>query len=346
MVGSYEESILRGRMSTTPSKPLDFIAQIGVLGYGKCKPSLQCPRHVTVSFPAVFYSYGSSGPALDNQPSPYVGLIDVEHSFPPYDSKSPPGGCYRIPRQGQLQIILKNPNKTAVKLFLVPYDLGDMQPGQKTFIRQRSYSTGPIIDMPLNGNSKESSTDTPTLRYLIHLHICCPARGRYFLYKSIRVVFANRVPDGKEHLRNEVQYPEPKYAAYKPSSDSGPSAQKAMAASLSRDKAARRRSTPFHFGMGSLDAMDGIGGDAAAAARYEAPYRTAPRPRPEYGFGPVGGAPMLAGPDGRGGLSVQQQVDLTDGIPLGVGDKGELGRARGDDVAMADGPREASFQLR
>ncbi|KAJ8117094.1 hypothetical protein ONZ43_g4291 [Nemania bipapillata] len=35
MVGSYEESILRGRMSTTPSKPLDFLAQIGVLGLGK-----------------------------------------------------------------------------------------------------------------------------------------------------------------------------------------------------------------------------------------------------------------------------------------------------------------------
>ena len=39
MVGSYEQSILRGRMSTTPSRPLDFVAQIGVLGKGKCKAS-------------------------------------------------------------------------------------------------------------------------------------------------------------------------------------------------------------------------------------------------------------------------------------------------------------------
>ena len=45
--------------------------------------------------------------------------------------------------------MIKNPNKTAVKLFLVPYDLSDMEAGQKTFIRQRSYSAGPIIDMPL-----------------------------------------------------------------------------------------------------------------------------------------------------------------------------------------------------
>ncbi|KKY16235.1 hypothetical protein UCDDS831_g07173 [Diplodia seriata] len=139
--------------------------------------------------------------------------------------KSPPGGSYRIPQKGQLQIVIKNPNKTAVKLFLVPYDLGDMEPGQKTFVRQRSYSAGPIIDMPLNKrtnfgtdrpeaslSTSEDPNDRPTLRYLIHLHICCPSKGRYFLYKSIRVVFANRVPDGKEKLRNEIQLPEPRYS--------------------------------------------------------------------------------------------------------------------------------------
>jgi hypothetical protein len=34
------------------------------------------------------------------------------------------------------------------------------------------------------------------------------------------VVFANRVPDGKERLRNEIQLPEPRYSAYKPARDS------------------------------------------------------------------------------------------------------------------------------
>ncbi|KAF2668543.1 hypothetical protein BT63DRAFT_374173 [Microthyrium microscopicum] len=202
MVGSFEESILRGRMSTAPSRPLDFIAQIGVLGRGKCKPSLRCPPHVSVSFPAVFYSYGNTtSQPMNNSPSPYVGHIDVENNFPAYDGKSPSGGCYRIPQQGQLQIIIKNPNKTAVKLFLVPYDLSDMEPGQKTFIRQRSFS---------------QTGERPTLRYLVHLNICSPARGRYFLYRSIRVVFANRVPDGKDSLRNEVQMPSPRYSAYNP----------------------------------------------------------------------------------------------------------------------------------
>lgn len=283
LVGSYEESILRGRMSMNPSKPLDFTAQIGVLGKSKCKSSLKCPPHVTIPFPAVFYSYPTSGygrSISDDNPSPYVGLIDLDNSLPrdtaassrrrrrhqspagPHGDqfaehdwpskladqdtlrkrekrhrraespKCPPGGCYRIPQQGQLQIMIKNPNKTAVKLFLVPYDLSDMEPGTKTFIRQRSYSAGPIIDMPLTArknygtdrpeaslNPTEDPKDKPILRYLIHLNICCPSRGRFYLHSSIRVVFANRVPDGKEQLRNEIQHPDPRYTPYKPVRD-------------------------------------------------------------------------------------------------------------------------------
>jgi hypothetical protein len=304
MVGSYEESILRGRMSTTPSKPLDFVAQIGVLGFGKCKSSLRCPAHVTVPFPAVFYSYESTpvdraGKAEDG-PSPYVGQIDLENSLPNPDEareskrkrqsiniarnrfhdldmidslntnqlseneirraekqkrrssspRAPPGGSYRIPEKGQLQIIIKNPNKTAVKLFLVPYDLTGMEPGTKTFIRQRSYSAGPIIDSVLSSSPqipRTSPFSRPTLRYLVHLHICSPSRGRFYLYKSIRVVFANRVPDGKEKLRNEISLPDPRFSVYKPGRDSslGLGVISGAGASLTAEKAFRRRSSGF-----------------------------------------------------------------------------------------------------
>lgn len=287
MVGSYEESILRGRMSTTPSKPLDFTAQIGVLGMGKCKPSLRCPPHVTVPFPAVFYSYPTSGNGrsiADDSPSPYVGFIDLENSLPPADPdaghpdsgmkrekrsstsntlKAPPGGSYRIPQKGQLQIIIKNPNKTAVKLFLVPYDLEGMEPGTKTFIRQRSYSAGPIIDMPLAQKSgrplspvADDPKDKPTLRYLIHLNICCPSKGRFYLYGTIRVVFANRVPDGKEKLRNELQYPEPRYSPYKPAT----TATTTTTTSSKADRERRRRSA----------------GPVAASSSTQFPHRTGP----------------------------------------------------------------------
>lgn len=315
LVGSYEESILRGRMSMNPSKPLDFTAQIGVLGKGKSKSNLKCPPHVTVPFPAVFYSYPTSGlgrSISDDNPSPYVGLIDLENSLPKDEPNSnrrrrrhrspgglcgdqitndvaqprsndaearrlrekknrrsespkcPPGGCYRIPQQGQLQIMIKNPNKTAVKLFLVPYDLSDMEPGTKTFIRQRSYSAGPIIDMPLSArtnygtdrpeaslNISEDPKDKPILRYLIHLNICCPSKGRFYLHSSIRVVFANRVPDSQEKLRNEIQHPDPRYTPYKPSRDAN------VGSKSVAEKPSRRRSVGQGSVQGSLPSDHG-----------------------------------------------------------------------------------------
>lgn len=301
-------------MSTTPSKPLDFLAQIGVLGLGtNCKSSLRCPAHVTLPFPAVFYSYASTPHGRSNNnddgPSPYVGQVDLENGLPnPEETararrrshqrrkasdvemtgvegtspmpdardvakqrrrttgsgpKAPPGGSYRIPEKGQIQIIIKNQNKTAVKLFLVPYDLAGMEPGTKTFIRQRSYSGGPIVD----GEEESAANNRPVLRYLVHLHICCPARGRFYLYKSIRVVFANRVPDGKEKLRNEVTLPEPKFTQYKPIRVMHPPTQQA-GVSLAAEKAFRRRSSGFSFGgaMGQHQTPDFSGFSLRARA--------------------------------------------------------------------------------
>ena len=266
MIGSFEESILRGRMSTPPSKPLDFVAQIGVLGKGDCPESLKCPAHVSVPFPAVFYNYPSSNASRtlsDDNPSPYVGTIDLETQLKPVmetkrgkrratsddpdaliaqitapentsigkalaareqsqarTNTSTLGGAYRVPQQGQLQVIIKNPNKTAVKLFLIPYDLEGMQPSTKTFVRQRSFSSGPVLEKPISTNPErlvhDPLSDKQILRYLIHLRFCCLGKGKFYLYDSIRVVFANRVPEGKEKLRNEVQLPEPRYSTLVP----------------------------------------------------------------------------------------------------------------------------------
>ena len=309
MVGSFEESIFRGRMSTAPSKPLDFVAQIGVLGRGDCKPNLRCPAHVSVPFPAVFYNYPSVGNRSfsDDSPSPYVGTIDLEHSLKPIETKrirkrpsspapsvdalmkdvtapenthiglaidrkkrerqrkrsvspkGPLGGCYRVPQQGQLQIVIKNPNKTAVKLYLVPYSLDGMKAGMKTFVRQRSFSAGPIMEKPLTDNPQavlpEPLQHKSILRYLIHLKFCCPSKSRYYLYDNIRVVFANRVPDGKESLRNEVQVPEPRYSCYRPGRESSIGS---AGAKLAAEKASRRRSSGFGLRPAGLEAMDGL----------------------------------------------------------------------------------------
>jgi hypothetical protein len=81
------------------------------------------------------------------------------------------------------------------------------------------------------------------------------------LYKSIRVVFANRVPDGKEKLRNEIQLPEPKYSAYKPTRDSIVS-QKPQSTNgqSTAEKAFRRRSAgwPLSQSQQAYDQLDGL----------------------------------------------------------------------------------------
>ncbi|KAI9256631.1 hypothetical protein BDA99DRAFT_516939 [Phascolomyces articulosus] len=169
LVGSYEESLLSGRMSATPSKPIFFQAQIGVLGK-ECKASLRCPPHRSVTFPAFFYDM------QEQLVPPYVGTVDL---VPPY----------RLPPKGQLQIVIKNPNKTAVKLFLIPYDVSDMPKNTKTFLRQKSY-------------------DGHSLRYAVQVQLCRTDKKRVYLYKHIRVVFANRISDSREKLKVTCEGPQ------------------------------------------------------------------------------------------------------------------------------------------
>ncbi|SJX62667.1 uncharacterized protein SRS1_16564 [Sporisorium reilianum f. sp. reilianum] len=198
LVGSFQESLLCGRMSMPASKPLIFDAEIGVLGMGRCKPSLRCPPHVHVQFPAHFYdfhamdasasaSHAGSTAALG---SPYVGTIDLDahyHSMllsnslaaEPTDLPSFPG--YAVPPKGQIQLIVKYPDLNAVKLFLVPYDLTDMQPGTKTFLRQKTIARPGTAsnddDNPSGPRASPSNPRVPTreaLRFAIHLQFCCP----------------------------------------------------------------------------------------------------------------------------------------------------------------------------
>ncbi|KAI9206480.1 uncharacterized protein BJ171DRAFT_396383, partial [Polychytrium aggregatum] len=162
LVGSYEESILSGRMSTLPSKPISFIAEIGVIGLAKCKSSLKCPPHLTLPFHAYFYEL----PGDESPSTPYVGTIYLQsqetgadgpgdgigngHSevpvreeltvFEPDHTRFKASEGYRLPGKGQLQVIIKNQSRTAAKVFLLQYDFRDMPPNTKTFLRQKVYT--------------------------------------------------------------------------------------------------------------------------------------------------------------------------------------------------------------
>jgi len=62
-------------MSTLPSKPIKFISEIGVIGFGKCHPRLKCPPHINITFPVYFYEIPDQN---DFFTTPYVGTVDIE----------------------------------------------------------------------------------------------------------------------------------------------------------------------------------------------------------------------------------------------------------------------------
>jgi hypothetical protein len=233
-VGSYETSLLTGRMSAPPSLPIQFDSSIGVLGTTDAPPGLRCPPHLNIPFGASFYT-GLDG---NKGSSPYVGTIDLEVLYlsliqPPSPSNSsildsvpltvptvkpttlPRFPGYRVPQKGQIQLVIKNPNSTAIKLFLIPYDIRGLDragKGGKTFLRQKSYS---VVDDPTALDGGESKG---RLRYAVHLQFCSPptrnkagkreGEPKYYLHNTIRVVFASRALDSSERLRVVAEGPE------------------------------------------------------------------------------------------------------------------------------------------
>jgi len=199
-------------MSALPSKPLPFTCSIGVLGSRDAPKKLQCPHHLHVDFGAVFYSSKE-----DRKTSPYVGTVDLEGHFvslldassaKPHENtkKLPRYPGYQVPVRGQVQIVLKNSNQTAFKPFLVPYDLEGLNrngSGGRTFLRQKSY----LVD-------REDAKGT--LRFAIHLTFCSPPvkkgllkekEPKYYLYQTIRLVFASQAFDPAEKVRVVLEGP-------------------------------------------------------------------------------------------------------------------------------------------
>lgn len=169
LVGSYEESLLSGRMSTGSSAPVKFHARIGALGKGKY--AKHCPPHLNTDFDAVFYDWRGI-----SESSPYTGCIDLDTAYAHRRDCEFKG--YRIPKQGQIQIVVSNSQRTAVQLYLVPYDLRKMPQNTKTFLRQKIYEQNP-----------------KSLVQTVHLQVACPQgdKQRLYLYGEIRLAFQNRV---------------------------------------------------------------------------------------------------------------------------------------------------------
>lgn len=245
-VGSYEHSLLAGRLSAPPSRPLPFLCALGVLGSADAPARLRCPAHLTAPFDAHFYepaptaapSASGSVPLRrstgSRESSPWVGAIELDPLFhaqlaDPATRHLPRFPGYRVPAAGQVQLVIRNhapdSGHAALKLFLVPYDVTGLDRGGrggKTFVRQKSYAVG---------GEGEGDKDRGRLRYAVHLQFGCPPAGAarnkgkgkgkgkavdgesavepaYYVYSTIRVVFGSKARDAGEKLRVVAEGPD------------------------------------------------------------------------------------------------------------------------------------------
>eukprot|EP01114_Cavostelium_apophysatum_P018554 TRINITY_DN5765_c0_g1_i2.p1 TRINITY_DN5765_c0_g1~~TRINITY_DN5765_c0_g1_i2.p1 ORF type:complete len:559 (-),score=137.69 TRINITY_DN5765_c0_g1_i2:154-1830(-) len=179
--GSFQESLISGRMSNTPASIYDgFIVDLGVSGKN------YLPPHVKLPFTAIYYHIA--------QDTPYVGTIEL-------DKKG-----YQVPEKGMIQLTIVNPTRTPIKTFLVKYDLEGMPTSSRTFVRQKiTTSDPPILRYAVH------------LKFICPKK----TKKKFYLYKNIRIVLAHRTPDTTEVLTTTYDVPsDPKYFYFTPKKSS------------------------------------------------------------------------------------------------------------------------------
>lgn len=158
----------------------------------------------------------------DEAPTPYVGIIDLDQGL----KHRRPKGLYRLPDKGVVQVVIKNPEKTGIKVFIVPYDFQDMPNRTKTFLRQRTVAEqtpepvlGPCPAAMLRCRSPPVSKSRPaarrTLQYAIHLQFLKCKKGKLYLCKDVRVIFSHRAPDSSQKVLTTSEGPSPKYTPWR-----------------------------------------------------------------------------------------------------------------------------------
>ncbi|XP_045528950.1 protein FAM214A isoform X1 [Pieris brassicae] len=159
LLGSFEESALKGRLEPVATVH-GFTAELGASG-------AFCPPHRRLPVTVFFYAPGGTN-------APYMGHINLG-----------PGG-YRVARSGTIQVSLFNPHGTLVKMFVVLYDLTNMPPLARTFLRQRT------LYMPAGADPPKTHEMHKWLRYLIHLRFMTSKSGKLYLHTDIRILVSRK----------------------------------------------------------------------------------------------------------------------------------------------------------